>query len=142
MKLLLFLLLPFATMAQPSLSVGLNSRFHATAQAAYEANVWPVNIEVSAKATTEVPKPVMGLQIGFGSDGYCDRRQFRVSVGGFYHIGPMLVGKADGSKFRVGGSVRWMVNGGTVGVLYDGQTIGLSVGYLFKKRVYSKYWRG
>lgn len=142
MKTLLFLLLPIASFAQPSISVGLNSRIHATGQIAYEVDLWPVNIEVSAKSTTETPKPTLGLQLGFASDGYCDRRQFRVAVGGYYHFDKIIVGKPDGPKFRVGGSVRWMVNGGTFGVLYDGQTIGLSVGYIFKKRSYTKYWRG
>lgn len=145
--LLLLLFIPIIVISQPSIIIGLNSRLHAFGQIAYEKNIWPINLELSAKSTTESLLPTIGLQAGFTSDNYCDNRQFRLSIGTFYHIDDLVVYKVDQnnipiikSKFKLGGSVRWYVNNGIFNILYDGQTISLGVGYIFNKKMI-KLWK-
>lgn len=122
--------------AQLSASVGLNSRLHGVAIMGYELEpINGINAELNLRANTEQLTPTIGLQAGFISSNSCNNNSLRLSVGAFYHTGKLLVYKTDNRpRIMIGGSFRAVVNRSITQLSYDGQTIQLTVGFLFKKR--------
>ena len=141
MKTSLMAMVLFATsglMAQISIDAGLSSRMQGTWKLAYEQQAGWMNAEAGARQAGDNLNPVIGMQAGYSSTNPFQHPNFRIMAGGYYHTGLLPVNKLKREgQVRFGGSVRYEQNHGLLSLEYNGETLNLTLGFIFKRKNYS-----
>jgi hypothetical protein len=131
----LMLFISIATQAQVSIEAGLSSRMQGVFKANVERQTGWNNTELSVLMATDNTHPVIGLQTGYSTTNDYQQANIRFTAGAFYHTGILPVDKEVREKqIRFGGSIRYELNDGLVGFQYNGETIQLTLGFIFKGR--------
>jgi hypothetical protein len=127
------LLIAITSHSQVSINAGLIPTLSLKA-AVEKQTVWN-NTEASAMVSMGNYRPVYGIQSGVSFEN-SRGENFRFLAGGFYHTG-YIDPKTEMpcSKIKLGGSFRWLFRSNTsFAVAYNGQTMSIGFGYLFKRR--------
>ena len=129
---LIALLVAITSHAQPSIDLGLSSRFQGTIKLAIEKQSGWNNTELSTRFSSDCLRPVIGLQTGYSTCfDFQTQANIRLMAGAFFHSPP---DKTATKKVMFGGSARLELNDGLVGLEYNGETINLTIGFIFKRR--------
>ncbi len=121
--------------AQLSIDAGLSSRMQGAFKAGYEQQTSWINTEVSAMVSTDNWHPVLSLQTGYSTTNDFQCANLRFQAGIFYHTALLPPDKEVRERcFKFGGSVGYELNHGTVGIEYNGETLSLTLGFIFKRK--------
>lgn len=131
----LMLLISTVTHGQVSIDLGVTGWLQGTGKIAVEKQTGWLNTELSARIATDNMHPVIGLQTGYSTTNDFQQANIRFQVGAFLHTGLLPIDKeVREMQVRFGGSIRYELNHGTVGIEYNGETLNLTVGFIFKSR--------
>ena len=127
------LLLAITSHSQVSINAGLSSRMQGTFKAAIEKQSAWNNTELSTSVSTDNYKPVIGLQTGYSTCfDFQTQTNIRLMAGAFFHSSFMDDKNVRCKKVLFGGSIRGEFNDALFGLEYNGETINLTIGFIFK----------
>ena len=131
----LMLLVSITAQSQVSIETGLSSRMQGVFKASIEKQTGWNNTEASVMVSTDNMHPVIGLQTGYSTCNEFQQANLRFMAGAFLHTSILPIDKLDRCRqIRFGGSVRYELNHGLIGLFYNGETLELTLGFIFKSR--------